>query len=184
MVLPELLHSAELSVTKETLEGVRWHSYATQRWNSVSWSQHLENPSKLASGRRDLVPHDWDVLSSHITPLTNVALAKSKDVFMVEEKGGEEETLKAGLGLGSTVFASHAWGPRFNPHSNQKEKDEEKRRRKLRRGERSKQKQWGPSGGSSGPSPLSSFISVFSWPSRIPSLYSRSKYNLILILYT
>lgn len=47
-------------------------------------------------------------LLSHIAPLTNVTLAKPEDVLMVEEESSEEETLKAELGLGSTVSASHA----------------------------------------------------------------------------
>lgn len=47
-------------------------------------------------------------LLSHMALLTNVALAKSEDVFMIEEKSGEEENLKAGLGLRNTVSASHA----------------------------------------------------------------------------
>lgn len=47
-------------------------------------------------------------LLSHIAPLTNVTLAKPEDVLMVKEKSSEEETLKAELGLNSTVSASHA----------------------------------------------------------------------------
>lgn len=141
VALPELLHSAELSLTKETLKGVSWHGYVTRRWNSVSWSQHWETHQSRLRGEETLCHITEMDLLSHVAPLTNVTLAKPEDVLMVREKSSEEETLKAGLGLSSTVSASHAWGPRFNPQSDQKEKYVDKKKRKLRRGERWKQKQ-------------------------------------------